>query len=480
MSIVDNPFRNRKPVADPSLFCGRRDMLSLIAENVRQWQMCVVAGEPLIGKTSLLYYLVHPQGAWSTSEFRDYLDDPDCYLCVLIELGLLPTKNASGFFRYLFDRLVEEAEKPTTSNEEKVNKPAHVQKPDDDYETQQLFEHYLKRLKQRVLLLFDDFDIIVNDMNNDDIVKIMQKIRTLTQALDLQDKLNCIFVSTDPLEQLFKTKGSTINSLFSRIVPDYKFLRPMVDEEIEQLITRLLEQSEHENISFTAEEITFIKQIAGHHPVMIKTACSHLFEAKSKKNESFALFQIRQVLEKDPNISWLMDFQWQRIVQSEQQVGLPLTGCLTTIAQGRLPKEPAALEMLHKEGLIDCSASEPWIWGDTFRRFILRKRAETRRNAEFSSVSNNGQTSHTGYKLQAPLAPLENKLFSYLARNIERTCERAELHQAIWGDKPPRSRDALEQLIKRIREKIEPHPEFPEYLLTVRGQGYLLRESSNG
>ncbi len=479
MSFVDNPYRNRKPVADPSLFCGRRDMLFLIAENIRHWQMCAVAGEPLIGKTSLLYYLVHPQGAWSIPEFREYLNDPDRYLCVLIELGRLPTSDANGFFRYLFDRVAEEAEKPATANVENENNVALVQKPGDDYETQQLFEHYLKRLDRRVILLFDDFDIVVNEMHDNDIVKIMQKMRALTQALDLQNKLNCIFVSTDSLEQLFKTKGFTTNSLLSRVVSDYEFLRPMDDEEIEQLITRPLQQLENEHISFTPEEIAFIKQIAGHHPGMIKAACFHLFEAKSKK-KPLALFQLRQILEKDPHVQSLMESQWQRVVQSEQQGGRPLTACLTALAQGRPPKEAAALETLHKEGLIDSSAPNPWIWGDTFRLFILRKHAETRQNADFSSASSNGLASHTGYKLQSPLAPLENKLFSYLAQNIERTCERAELHQVIWGDKPPRSRDALEQLIKRIREKIEPRPEYPEYLLTVRGQGYLLRrENSN-
>ena len=113
-----------------------------------------------------------------------------------------------------------------------------------------------------------------------------------------------------------------------------------------------------------------------------------------------------------------------------------------------------------------------------FRRFILRKNIETRPNTESSSISKKDLAASSGYELQEPLAPLEYKLFNYLAQNIERTCGRAELHQALWGDKLPRSRDALEQLIKRLREKIEPHPEYPEYLLTIRGQGYLLRERS--
>ena len=47
MSLVDNPYRNRKAVADPALFCGRQSVLLLIADNIRHRQMCAIAGEPL-------------------------------------------------------------------------------------------------------------------------------------------------------------------------------------------------------------------------------------------------------------------------------------------------------------------------------------------------------------------------------------------------------------------------------------------------
>ena len=134
-------------------------------------------------------------------------------------------------------------------------------------------------------------------------------------------------------------KGFTIDSPLSRIILDYEFLRPMDEEEIEQLITRPLQQLERKDIRFTREEITFIKQIAGHHPGMINAACFHLFEAKFGKNEPIALIQIRQILEKDANVCWLMERLWLRVAQSEQQEGLPLTRCLTTIAQGRAPTD---------------------------------------------------------------------------------------------------------------------------------------------
>src|SRR5947209_19279678 len=107
--MSDNPYRNRKPVTDPTQFYGRRNDVLLLAEKIRYGQMCAFSGEPLIGKTSLLYYLIHSEGAKSLPEFAHCLGDQHAYLFVLIELGRLPTLNAHGLLRYLFDRVIEEA-----------------------------------------------------------------------------------------------------------------------------------------------------------------------------------------------------------------------------------------------------------------------------------------------------------------------------------------------------------------------------------
>ena len=67
---------------------------------------------------------------------------------------------------------------------------------------------------------------------------------------------------------------------------------------------------------------------------------------------------------------------------------------------------------------------------------------------------------------------LEFRLIEYLARHRGQVFTRDLLLDAVWGDMQfvtPRSVDAC---IRRIREKIEPDPESPRYLKTVRGAGY--------
>src|ERR1700727_2276557 len=47
--------------------------------------------------------------------------------------------------------------------------------------------------------------------------------------------------------------------------------------------------------------------------------------------------------------------------------------------------------------------------------------------------------------------------------------------RAIWGDSAYRDPRAIDVHIRHLREKLEPEPEKPRYILTVRGAGYRLR-----
>jgi DNA-binding response OmpR family regulator len=66
----------------------------------------------------------------------------------------------------------------------------------------------------------------------------------------------------------------------------------------------------------------------------------------------------------------------------------------------------------------------------------------------------------------------EFRLLDYLARHVGRVFTRDQLLDSVWRDTAfvtPRSVDVY---VRRIREKIEPDPENPRYLKTVRGAGY--------
>lgn len=74
---------------------------------------------------------------------------------------------------------------------------------------------------------------------------------------------------------------------------------------------------------------------------------------------------------------------------------------------------------------------------------------------------------------EVPLAPNEFRLLGYLAARPGRVAAREELIMAVWGENDY-DVDSLYRLVQRVKEKIEPDPATPRYLISHRGLGYSL------
>ena len=78
--------------------------------------------------------------------------------------------------------------------------------------------------------------------------------------------------------------------------------------------------------------------------------------------------------------------------------------------------------------------------------------------------------------LSAQLTAKEHRLLVYLQAHPGEVCEKDDLIRAVW----PEDRvfvngirdDSLAQLVRRLRKKIEPDPDRPEYIHTLPGRGY--------
>ena len=71
----------------------------------------------------------------------------------------------------------------------------------------------------------------------------------------------------------------------------------------------------------------------------------------------------------------------------------------------------------------------------------------------------------------------EWELLACLMDRPGRLFNRQELLRAIWGDSAYRDPRAIDVHIRHLREKLEPSPEQPQLIITVRGAGYRFRES---
>jgi len=74
----------------------------------------------------------------------------------------------------------------------------------------------------------------------------------------------------------------------------------------------------------------------------------------------------------------------------------------------------------------------------------------------------------------------EFELVHYLAKHCGKVMTREHLLQAVWGFEYFGDVRTVDVTIRRLREKIENDPSRPEYILTRRGLGYMMRNPKFG
>ena len=116
---------------------------------------------------------------------------------------------------------------------------------------------------------------------------------------------------------------------------------------------------------------------------------------------------------------------------------------------------------------------------------LARVRAALRRNVRGAEVTSSIQFGDAQIDLarrgaskagaEVHLTPLEYRVVEALARNMGMIVTQQQLLREVWG--PDRLGDtrSLRVTIRNIRQKLEPDPRTPRYLVTEAGLGYRLR-----
>lgn len=73
---------------------------------------------------------------------------------------------------------------------------------------------------------------------------------------------------------------------------------------------------------------------------------------------------------------------------------------------------------------------------------------------------------------EVALSPKEFRLLALFMRTPNRVWSREDLIQEVWGDDFMGDRKTVDVHIRWLREKIEPNPSYPQYIITLRGFGY--------
>lgn len=75
---------------------------------------------------------------------------------------------------------------------------------------------------------------------------------------------------------------------------------------------------------------------------------------------------------------------------------------------------------------------------------------------------------------KARLTPIEGKLLHFLATNANEVCVLSQIVSHVWGYDEDGDESLIKAHIRHLRQKIEPEPDKPHYILTVPGMGYTM------
>ncbi len=127
------------------------------------------------------------------------------------------------------------------------------------------------------------------------------------------------------------------------------------------------------------------------------------------------------------------------------------------------PLEVAArVRALARRAGVGASSSAVWDWGE----FVLYE-AEGRLEVRGT---------------EAAIPAREFQLLAFLCANAGRVFSKRQLYRQVWGEEAIGEADdnTVQVHIRRLREKIEPSPGEPRYLVTMRGLGYKLMPPASG
>lgn len=123
---------------------------------------------------------------------------------------------------------------------------------------------------------------------------------------------------------------------------------------------------------------------------------------------------------------------------------------------------------------------------------LARVRAVLRRAEAFTFGEPQGQLAIEGFRLDPvnnavslstgrviELTPIEFRLLHYLARNNGRVLTHEQLLSTVWGYDYEGYSNQVAVYIRRLRSKLEPNPDEPQYILTARGVGYRFEASGS-
>jgi len=434
--------------------------LAYLAECIEDNHCCALVGVSNIGKSSLLRQIRQPG---VLARFARVDEQRLGFFYIDFNLQLQMTQQ--GFYELILRTILTEL-KTLQTEQPLINllQTAYerVVAPADDFQNALSFNEAIitlcEKWPRRLVLLFDEFDEVYQGLDT----RVFLNLRALRDKYPRE--LMYVAVAQMPLsDSRHKAEDGEFAELFAHHT---YYLKPLDRDDVAQVVKIF---TADQQITLSDEDIAFIFEMSGGHPGLLQVVCQIMADntvAEVVRDNRFVLMHLAdnenirgECIKLWRNISperqrALIEFVGSDKITADLQQALLRKGILTKDAQGRIK-----------------------VFSKLFEAFIRRLELVYTEPKQGLLIDIESGSVYVDGKVVEPLTGLEYRLLLLLYGHIDRICDKYHIVEAVWGEDYIEEVDdaRIEKLVSRLRQKIEPNPAEPKYLITVRGRGYRLQ-----
>ena len=436
----------------------RRREVQILLDWVRTGVSGAVVGGPGSGKSNLLGFICHRPDVWRTA-----LPSHGDIFLIPLDLNNLPVNDLSNLYRAILRACYEVRARFEDDLCQLIVSLFHEHRDSTDpFVAQSALREWLLRLRKqekRVVLVVDRFDWFCQHAS----ASMSDSLRGLRDSF----KETLSFIAGTRHELRYFADWEALGELYELLDTFTCWIQPLEERHARQMIAQEVggrQVDEH--------EVGCLLALSGGYPALLKTACHWLLLQPEPPPADAWVEGLRAF----PAMACRLEGLWQSFTVSEQQALQSLLApnavpaANAQAATGRMEeRRQRALSKLEAQGLLRrCDGAMQ------IRSELLAAHVGSSRYPVPGSLWLDTQ-SDSFYQGTAPLdnlSPLEESLLRYLLQHPQVRHTHTELIEAAWPEDTLRagvSTEALYQVVRGLRRKIEPRPSRPRYIVNWRG-----------
>ncbi len=421
----------------------RSEEIKKIISYVKEGKSTQLISIPGAGRSSILGLLSH-----NDAIRKKYLGDKKDIHFVLANFSEIRKRPLFDAIKFLFLSLTNSLKEKKMNEYNKINS---LFKENLAYNDELVLFQALKEAidyltierKTKIVFLFDRFDEYIPYLTPE----FFTNLRSLRQRAKYS--LSVVFSINRPLEDALEP---TLLSDFYEFVAGNQIYVGLVDLEMTTFRVRYIEKISHKKLPSGVFEQ--IMKLTGGDGRLVKLSVEILLSNPKPKN-------LNDFLLSQESIKSALSELWRSFLPSEQ----------SDLIEGNFDNENIRTH-LENVGVV----KNKKIQIPLFSEFIKTQYQKLKNGKnQFMYDENTNSIKNNDAIFSDQLTSSEFRLLKFLILNKDRIINREEIINFVWSDQKSTAGitdQAVDQLIFRLRQKIEENPNSPIHLQTIKGRGF--------